>query len=171
MGSMRRTAIVGVGVALTLGGVVAGVGSAAAAGHASKPSGPVVSGQLSTGGYKIAAVGFNGKMTVSGHRQFSFRAPESQYTLQLLAAKGRYGGPVVVGGTKSRVELGLKGSVKLGTIDVVAKKGYGHTAKPVPKADIVTSRWAYAKNGVPIGNGLNLGLGPIEWDGRWNRCW
>ena len=141
-----------------MGGVLAAAGSAAAARHSSKPTGPVVSGRLSTGGYKIAAVGFNGKMAVSGHRQFSFRAPESDYTLQLLAVKGRYGGPVVIGGTKSRVELGLKGSVKLGTIDIVAKRGYGHTAKAVPNADIVTSRWAYAKDGIPIGNGLNLGL-------------
>jgi hypothetical protein len=157
MGSMRRSAIAVVGVTLALGGIVATAESAAAK-LATPLSGPVVTGKLSSGGYKIAAVGFNGKMTISAHRQFSFRAPESEYTLQLLASNGRYAGPVVVGGTSSKVALGLKDSVKLGAIDIVAKKGYGHTTKAAPKAHIVTSRWAYAKNGVPIGNGLNLGL-------------
>jgi hypothetical protein len=38
---------------------------------------------LSASGFKIAAVGFNGKMTTSAHKLFSFRAPESDYTLQL----------------------------------------------------------------------------------------
>jgi len=158
LGSTRRATIALVSIAVILGGVVASSGSAAAAKQAAKPTGPVVSGKLNASGFKIAAVGFNGKMTISVHRQFSFRAPESDYTLQLLTVRGIYAGPVVLGGTKSKVELGLKGGVKLGTIDVFAKQGYARTAKAVPKAAIVTSRWAYAKNGVPIGNGRNLGL-------------
>ena len=113
LGSTRRATIAAVSIAVTLGGVVASSGSAAAAKQAAKPSGPVVSGKLSTSGFKIAAVGFNGKMTTSAHKQFSFRAPESDYTLQLLTIRGIYAGPVVVGGTKSKVELGLTGGVKL----------------------------------------------------------
>ena len=158
LGSTRRATIAAVSIALTLGGVIASSGSAAAAKQAAKPSEPVVSGKLSASGFKIAAVGFNGKMTTSAHKLFSFRAPESDYTLQLLTIRGIYAGPVVVGGTKSKVQLGLTGGVKLGTIDINAKKGYGYTAKAVPKAVAVASRWAYAKNGVPIGNGRNLGL-------------
>jgi hypothetical protein len=146
--------------ALLVGG---GATAAASTDHHGKGgthgSGPQVTGHLSRGGYTIVALGTNGKMTWSKSRSFALRLPAPQYTLQLISAQGRYAGPVVVGtGTHNKVIVGLRGAIALGTIDVVASKGYAHVSHRLPGAALVRSRWAWSKHGVPIGNGRNLGL-------------
>jgi len=117
-----------------------------------------VSGQLSVAGYTVVAVGYNGKVALSRAQRFRIAAPDSKITLQLLSSSGKYSGPVVLGGSSARVITGIKAGVNVGTIDVVASKGYAHLARKLAPADLDNARWAYATHGVPIGNGLNLGL-------------
>jgi hypothetical protein len=152
-------------IALTTGALIAGGGATAAAStghhsHAGKRSSKdLITGHLSAGGYTIVALGTNGKMTWAKGRSFSLRVPAPQYTLQLIDVHGVYAGPVVVGTDgRNKVLVGLRGAVSLGTVDVVASKGYAHPAKRVRAASLVRARWAWAKHGVPIGNGRNLGL-------------
>jgi hypothetical protein len=152
-----------ISAALLAGGAMAATTAAASPrhhAHAGKHSNrPLVTGRLGAGGYTVVAVGFNGKVTVAKGRSFSLSIPASEYTLQLINAHGRYAGPIVVGGeSHSKVIVGLKGAAALGTINVVASKGYAHVARRVPGAWLVRSRWAWAKHGVPIGNGRNFGL-------------
>jgi hypothetical protein len=117
-----------------------------------------VSGQLSVAGYTVVAVGYNGKVALSRAQRFRIAAPDSKITLQLLSNSGKYSGPVVLGGGSTRVITGIKAGVNVGMIDVVASKGYAHLARKLAHADLDNARWAYATHGVPIGNGLNLGL-------------
>ncbi|HUB04925.1 MAG TPA: hypothetical protein VMA76_07640 [Solirubrobacteraceae bacterium] len=145
------------GAALLASGGLADATAVASTKH-HHAGGTFVTGRLNAGGYTIVALGTNGKMTWSKARSFSLRAPASQYTLQLISANGRYAGPVVVGEGSHKVVVGLEGGVRLGTIDVVAGKGYARVAKRVRAGSLVSSRWAWAKHGVPIGNGRNLGL-------------
>jgi hypothetical protein len=121
-------------------------------------AGTFVTGELNAGGYTVVALGTNGKMTWSKARSFSLRLPAAEYTLQLINGHGQYAGPVVVGGGSRKVIVGLKGGVRLGTIDVRAKQGYARVAKRVRAGSLVSSRWAWATRGVPIGNGKNFGL-------------
>ena len=65
---------------------------------------------------------------------------------------------MVLGGSPNRVITGMKAGVNVGTIDVVAAKGYAHLSRKLASAALDNARWAYAVHGVPIGNGLNLGL-------------
>lgn len=138
------------------------VGQAAAAKPHGAPSAAsakgLITGRLSIPGYSIVALGTNGKMTSSASGSFSLSPPAPQYTLQLITARGLYGGPVVVGGGGGKVVVGLRGPVRLGTIDIVASKGYAHLSTHLRAASVVASRWAWANHGVPIGNGKNFGL-------------
>jgi hypothetical protein len=118
----------------------------------------LITGRLDASGYTIVALGTNGHMTSSNKRSFSIPAPSSKYTLQLVSRTGRYAGPVVVGGARSKVIVGLQGAVKLGRIDVITAKGYARPARRVMRSSLDSSNWAWAKRGVPIGNGKNLGL-------------
>jgi hypothetical protein len=117
-----------------------------------------VSGRLNVSGYTIAAVGYNGKVAFSRSRSFRIPAPDSKVTLQLISNHGRYAGPVVFGGSSTRVITGIMAGSNVGTIDVVAFKGYAHLARKLVAGNLDTARWAYAAHGVPIGNGRNLGL-------------
>jgi hypothetical protein len=124
-----------------------------------KSGGALITGRLSAGGYTVVAFGTNGKMSWSKQRSFSLRVPSPEYTLQLISAQGRYAGPVVVGSDgRSKVLVGLHGALALGKIEIVASKGYAHVARRVPAKALVRAQWAWAKAGVPIGNGKNLGL-------------
>ena len=120
--------------------------------------GAFVTGHLNADGYTVVAVRTNGKIASSKSRSFSLRAPAAQYTLQLINSRGQYAGPVVVGEGSRKVVVGLKGGVALGAIEVVSAKGYAHVARRVRAASLVRSRWAWARHGVPIGNGRNFGL-------------
>lgn len=156
------------GLAFLIAGGLA-VTSASAVTSQKKVTGPLITGTVKSPGYRLAAVGFNGKSSFSKGQSFKFRAPQSQYTLQLLAAHGIYAGPVVVGGSKTEVIVGAQGSVKLDTVSVVASKGYGDISRRLPASSLVATRWAIAKKGVPIGNGRNLGLvvSKVHGGGKW----
>ncbi len=117
-----------------------------------------VSGRVNVAGYTVLAVGYNGKVALSRAQSFRIALPEAKITLQLVNSRGRYAGPVVLAGGSTRVITGMKAGVDVGTIDVVPFKGYAHLAHKLASADLDNSRWAYAAHGVPIGNGLNLGL-------------
>jgi hypothetical protein len=117
-----------------------------------------VSGRLNVAGYTVLVVGYNGKIALSRAKSFRVAAPDSKVTLQLLNARGRYAGPVVLGGGSTRVITGMRAGGNVGTIDVVAAKGYAHLARRLARRVLDNARWAYARHGVPIGNGRNLGL-------------
>jgi hypothetical protein len=125
-----------------------------------------VSGHLNVRGYTVALVGYNGKYVSGRSQTFRLRAPASFVTVQLIDARGTYAGPVVFGGTSSRVITGIKAGTNLGTIDVVAAKGYAHLARKLARKYLDPSRWAYAHRGVPIANGRNLGL--VNFKGKRN---
>jgi hypothetical protein len=124
------------------------------------PAAPVkyISGHFNAPGYTLVVVGYNGKAVFSTKRSFRVKAPAAKVTLQLLNSHGVYAGPVVFGGSASRVITGIRAGTNVGTIVVVAAKGYARTARKLAKARLDKTRWAYARHGVPIGNGLNLGL-------------
>jgi hypothetical protein len=113
-----------------------------------------ITGKLNKPGYAVIALGYNGKAVVSKARSFRIVAKDTRVTLQLRDSKGRYAGPIVVGGTKTKLLTGVKAGAKLGTIKVLA--GYAKTAKPAKGAD--TARAIQGRKGVPLGNGRNFGL-------------
>src|SRR5690242_4536305 len=115
-----------------------------------------ITGKLSRAGYTVIALGASGKAVTSKARAFKIVPRDSRVTLQLRDAKGRYAGPVVVGGKASKVVVGVRAGAKLGTVRVLA--GYGNTAKPLAKKWAVVAPTVQAKKGVPIGNGRNFGL-------------
>jgi hypothetical protein len=117
-----------------------------------------LSGRLSVPGYTVAVVGYNGKAVFSRRRSFRVRAPDLKVTVQLVDTHGRYGGPVVFGGSASRAIVGVKAGTNLGAILVVPASGYAHVSHKLAASRLDTGRWAYAKRGVPIGNGHNFGL-------------
>ena len=126
----------------------------------------IVSGQLNVRGYTVALVGYNGKYVSGRSQAFRLRAPDRLVTVQLISPGGKYAGPVVFGGTPSRVITGVKAGTSLGTIDVVAAKGYAHLARKLAVKYLDPARWAYAHHGVPIANGKNLGL--VNFKGKKN---
>ncbi len=125
-----------------------------------------VSGHLDVSGYTVALVGFNGRYVSSRSQRFHLRAPGRRVTVQLINPRGEYAGPVVFGGSSSRVITGVKAGADLGRIDVVAAKGYAHPARRVARKRLDPARWAYARHGVPIANGKNLGL--VDFKGKKN---
>jgi hypothetical protein len=125
---------------------------------AAKQQTKYVSGRLIVSGYTIVVVGYNGKNAVSSKPSFRILAPDTQVSLQLINSHGLYAGPVVVGGSASRAIVGFKAPANVGTIIIVPSKGYAHLAHNLAAKYLDKSRWGYAKHGVPIGNGDNLGL-------------
>jgi hypothetical protein len=119
-----------------------------------KPA-PIV-GKLSKPGYTVIALGYNGKAVSSRSRSFRIVPGEAKVTLQLRSADGRYAGPVVVGGTGSKVVVGVKAGAQLGTIRV--QSGYAKLAKAVAAKAVDRRRTAQARKGVPLGTGRNFGL-------------
>jgi hypothetical protein len=116
-----------------------------------------VTGKLNKPGYTLVALGYDGRATsVRARGSFRLVPPGARFTLQLRNKWGKYAGGVVVGGTGSRVIVGLKAGAKLGVIKVL--KGYARPAKPVPARFVDRKRTAQARKGVPRGNGRNFGL-------------
>ena len=112
-----------------------------------------ITGKLSKPGYTVIALGYNGKAVSSSARSFRLVPRDTKVTLQLRNAKGKYAGPVVVGGKGSSVIVGVKAGAKLGTIKILSGYGKASKAKGVDKR-----RTAQARKGVPLGNGRNFGL-------------
>jgi hypothetical protein len=115
-----------------------------------------ITGKLSKSGYSVIALGYNGKAATSDKRSFKIVPRDTKVTLQLRDAKGRYAGPVVVGGTKRSAIVGVKAGAKLRTVKIRA--GYATLVKKPAAAAIDKKRIAQARNGVPAGNGKNFGL-------------
>ena len=136
-----------------------------------------ITGKLSKRDYTVIALAENGKaatVQVKGHR-FRLRPPAPQVTLHLRAPDGTYAGPVVLGrasggngkasatgkkGKRARgsVVVGVEAGANLGKIGVHPGKGYAKVRKQPRKfvdAELVARA---TKKGVPIGNGLNVGL-------------
>ena len=145
------------GVLLIVALGVPPLASAKARGKAS-PGRGYVTGAVSARGYTLLVVGYNGKVAASRAQHFRIAAPDSRVTLQLVDAHGRYAGPVVFASSRGRAITGVKVPVTVGTIDVIPARGYSHVAHPLARRYLDSARWAYAAHGVPIGNGLNLGL-------------
>ncbi len=127
---------------LVLTAATAGTGAAA----------PPVTGTLSTSGYTVIAISTaNGKSTTAVHRgrTFTVRSPGATMTLQLVSPKGSYAGPIVVGGTDTKVILGVRAGAVLGKVTV--KRGYAVTARALAKRYTDPRRTATAKAGVPVG--------------------
>jgi hypothetical protein len=151
-----RTAVIGVLASVSLATVL--VVPALASKH---PAAPVkhISGHFNApAGYILAVVGYNGKAVFSTKRSFRLKAPAAKVTLQLINSHGVYAGPVVFGGSSSRVITGIRAGTNVGTIVVIPSKGYARLAHALAAKKVDKTRWAHAKHGVPIGNGLNLGL-------------
>lgn len=117
-----------------------------------------VSGRVNLPGYTVLVVGYNGRVASSRARSFRIVAPDSRVTLQLVNSHGVYAGPVTLGGSATKAIVGLRAPAQVGTIDVVSARGYGHLAGRLAAKLLDGSRWAHARHGVPLGNGLNLGL-------------
>jgi hypothetical protein len=141
-----------------LAGVCFGAVLAPDASASKRPALGYVSGRLSVSGYTVALVGYDGKATFSRNRSFRLPARDSKLTVQLISKHGVYAGPVVFSSTATRAIVGIKAGTNLGNITVVASKGYAHVTRKLAAKRLDASRWAYAKKGVPLGNGRNLGL-------------
>jgi hypothetical protein len=135
----------------------------AGAGPASARTFPAISGKLSKPGFSIVALAYNGHATVARpkHGAFSIHPSAARVTLQLVSARGRYAGPVIVSATRSRVVEGVKAGAKLGHI--VIHDGYATLKHRIATRKALSKwtdagRWAQARRGVPLGNGRNLGL-------------
>jgi len=113
-----------------------------------------ITGKVSRSGYTVIAVGSDGSAVSSAKRSFRIVPRASKVTLQLRDAKGHYAGPVVVGGSGSKVIVGVRAGAKVGTIKVRS----GYATAHVAKRYLDRSRVAQARKGVPLGNGKNFGL-------------
>jgi hypothetical protein len=119
-----------------------------------------ITGSLSQSGYTVIAISYNGAAVTSSAATFTIRPPSSPVTLQLVNSAGKYAGPVVVAGSGTRVYVGVKAGAKLGKIKVL--NGYARVTGRLAPRFIDKSRWAHAKKGVPVANGLNYGLARIS---------
>lgn len=114
-----------------------------------------ISGTLSKGGYRVVAVTPGGdartaRVAANGAFRIVPRGPV--VTLSLVTRKGRYAGPVVVGGTATRAVIGVEAGAKLGAVRV--RPGWARAAS-VPAGKVVTSMWAKARDRKPVGAGRN----------------
>ena len=125
---------------------LAGLGALAVPGSVSaKPQG--ISLKLSRSGYKVVALDQAGHAAKATGRNVRLVPPAARFTLQLVDARGKYAGPIVVAGTGTKVVVGLRRGGRLGTVKV--KRGYGMAH--APKRALDRTRTARARNGVPVG--------------------
>jgi len=131
--------------------LVAGIVALGTEGSAAARPAPV-RGSLAKRGYVVVAMATSGRVTTAPVRHGSFRLvpPARIFTLHLRDAKGRYAGPVVVGGTASRALVGVRAGARLGRVK--ARRGYA-TAHP-PRRSVVRTGSAAARRGRPIGAGV-----------------
>lgn len=111
-----------------------------------------VTGTLDKSGYTVVAIATgNGKAVTAIHagRKFRVKSPASKMTLQLINAKGRYAGTVVVGTKGTKAIVGVRAGAKLGTVRI--KSGYATPAKKLAARYVDSTRTATARKGVPVG--------------------
>jgi hypothetical protein len=150
-----RTALAAAFVLVGVGSAVTPMASAATAKHKQVS---YLSGHLNASGYTVVVVGYNGKAVFSHQRSFRLAAPDSKVTVQLISNRGVYAGPITFGGSATKVITGVKAGTNLGAITVVSSRGYAHLAHKLAVKSLDKGRWAYAKKGVPLGNGRNFGM-------------
>ena len=146
--------------------VAFGLGGALLAG--AKPSKPItaalkpITGRLDKPGYTVIALAANGQAgsVIAQGGSFSVVPPATKVTLQLRAPDGIYAGPVVLQekGAKRKPNLaivGVRAGAPIGAVTVNSAAGYAlaRLTKRAWKTWVDTTRWARAKNGVPIGAG------------------
>ncbi|MGC2374360.1 MAG: hypothetical protein WA484_10845, partial [Solirubrobacteraceae bacterium] len=121
-----------------------------------------ITGKLNKPGYTVIALAANGQAGSVIAKGGSFRVvpPAAVVTLQLRAPDGTYAGPIVLQekGAKRKPNLaivGVKAGAPLGNITVNSAAGYAlaRLDQRAWKTRVDTTRWARAKNGVPIGAG------------------
>jgi hypothetical protein len=117
-----------------------------------------ITGRLDRPGYTVIALGYNGTAVSSTARSFSIVPRDSRVTLQLRDGHGKYAGPIVVGGSATRVVVGVRAGARLGAIAVLPKQGYAKVTRRQSAKAIDTLRTAQARRGVPLGRGRNFGL-------------
>jgi len=117
-----------------------------------------ITGRLDRPGYTVIALGYNGIAASSTAQSFSIVPRDSRVTLQLRDRHGKYAGPIVVGGSASRVVVGVRAGARLGTIAVFPRQGYARVRARESAKAIDTHRVAQARRGVPLGRGRNFGL-------------
>jgi len=135
---VRAAGVVAVLVALEL----------APAGHAasSKP----ITGSLSKRGYTVIALAADGRArSVVAAPRFRLAVRGTRATLHLRDARGRYAGPVVVGGSGKRVVVGVRAGAHVGRVQV--RRGYARAV--VKRRFLDRSVTARARKGVPLGAG------------------
>lgn len=111
-----------------------------------------ITGTLSKAGYRVVSLTPGGAartVRVGADGRFRVVPKGSVVTLSLVTRKGRYAGPIVVGGGRDRAVLGVEAGTKLGSVQV--KSGWAK-AKP-PTDRIVKAVSARAHEGRPVGAG------------------
>lgn len=109
-----------------------------------------VTGKLNKPGYTLVALADNGKATsVRAKGSFTLVLPARKVTLHLRAKSGVYAGPIVVGGSRRKAILGVKGGARLGVVAV--KHGYARPTRALPARFVNRSVKSKARNGVPVG--------------------
>ena len=130
--------------------------------QAAKPK--PITGTLSKRGYTVIALAANGRATaVKARPAFRLVPPARSVTLHLRGPKGRYAGPLVLGGTRTRAIVGVRHGTALGSIAI--RSGYARPRRAPRARRLVTTRTARARRGVPIGAG-KLGLVATRASGR-----
>ena len=130
-------------LALIAGSALLPTGLAAAA---PKP----LTGSLNKRGYTVIALATDGRArSAVVRRNFRLRPPGPSVTLHLRDPRGRYAGPVVVGGSGKRVVVGLKPGARIGSIRILRGYARARVAKRFEDRRLV----ARARRGVPLGAG------------------
>jgi hypothetical protein len=112
-----------------------------------------IRGELDRPGYFVVALAADGKATRTRAKpRFALAPPAKTVTLQIRDRNGRYLGPLVVRGNRSRVIVGVRAGARLGKIRVLA--AYARLLHAPPKKWLDTRRSAHARAGVPVGVGL-----------------
>jgi hypothetical protein len=121
---------------------------------ASSPGAPLqpISGKLDRRGIVVVALAPHGRVVTARARPgFRLVPPAPVVTLQLRGRRGAYLGPVVVGGSRGRVTLGVRAGAKIGRIAV--HDAYARAARKLPRRAVDARVTARARRGIPLGAG------------------
>jgi hypothetical protein len=120
----------------------------ASAHAAAKP----ITGELDRAGITVVALAPHGDVSEARARpRFRLVPPAGSVTLQLRDRKGTYLGPVVIGGHRGRVTLGVRAGANLGRIKV--RNGYARVLRRLPPKALDGHATARARHGEPLGAG------------------
>jgi len=114
---------------------------------------PAIEGRLPAS-YTVVALAPDGRTrTLENVRgRFELVPPARTVTLHLLGSTGRYLGPVVVAGARTRAVVQVRAGAKLGTLRV--EDGFARPGRRISSRRRGHGRPARARAGVPIGAGV-----------------